>query len=852
MAKKITTQEEKTLLAKDRTIFWSDLAYVPPELKLKDPRWFAQNIYFAKKNSSLFLDPKRAAKYRKLDLLEVDEKELKQMFDPITPLGAGGEAKYVSGDWKANPIYLHLKNIVKAEIQRTSKKIEVNFKDKYAPTRKMRDNYRILGSKLVRDLINLYAPRVGLKGISQAQDPYKWIRSMSDQVNKKDQEGKPVGGGDVVSKITDLIKNQIESDQDLVLYNELIYRGDYEQAIEKGIQFYMFEQNKWDDRWSDEFIDNIMLFNKCCGEWYTDQITGRPVIEGFIPEILWTSPFRRKDGSDLMHYFIEYNITFADFVRTMGHDLSPEKLKQVFDYNKTQGSRHGLNWLDFANAKNGVRMRDNAQIRVGKISVLTQDYDVFMDRVNPQYPLYEKANYDWYESDNTPNKFKAKRDEKHYNVWYSCYYIPPTTESLSNADFAWQAQFIFDIKKNQDQFRYGEDGRYSVSPLVIYENNAQPSFYDIVASYMSKIDFCWQRYQSCLISDIDGIGMSDEFLGAMLRAVDEDNKINPGRPTEATGGNDEDAAKESWKMLKQGNFSFLKFTDKQGKRFIDDPNKMFIHIKNGQLERAKNFFGEMMNLYNQMVIALSTMDSKDVKTHVPVSGLQEIIKNSDNAIWYIQKQYEGFVKMYAERFVRYILMIKSEPNKYGYTKRLEEFKDILGLSNGLLIEGMEDVAPESIGLSVNYTDNTSKLDFIRQLALKYIDQGKIDDEIISLILGEENWKTTLCYLRLNIKQRKKEEAAKQQLLHQQQMEDREMQLKIAQALQKSKSDGKDQNIQKQGEIDAKLAEIENQLKAMTMASQKEQLKNNKLAQEEQKHELNRSDKTFNELAPGQV
>lgn len=825
----------------DRTIWWTDLSYIPPEDK--NEVWAAQALYFAKQNARLFLDPKRAVKYRKTDLLEINAQEMKQMFDPITPEGAGGEAKYVSADWKSNPVYIHLLNNMRAEIQRMGKQIEVNFTDKYSKTRKMRDSYKALYSRQVRSIINEFCKEIGIAPISESQDPYKWIKNFTEHQGK-DGEGKEMGN-DVVSKFSDLIKNKIESNEDLMLYNEMVYKGDYEQAIEKGIDYYMFKLNRWDDRWADEIFDNVRHFNQGCLEWNTDRITGRPVIEGFDPALLWLSPFKRKDGEDIQYYFTEYEIPFADFIKIVGFGLSPEKLKEVFLWNKTQGSRHGLSWIENLDRPN--RTRDNALIRLGRCAVLSQDYEVNMDDVDAQYPQYEKAGLSWRKDPG--NEYKIQRDKKNYNVWRTFYYLPPTTSQLSNADYAWQANFIFNIQKNQDQFRTGEDGRYSKCPLVIYDNSKQASTTDIVEAYMGKINFSWQSYQNCLVNDVDATILSDEFMGGLLSAVDEENAINPGEGEMPTGGNEVEAAQEQWRMIKQAGKGFLKMTDKQGKPLID-PSKLVMVYKNGYLERADKWLAQIVNLYSQLNIALGN-DPNAAKPRVTTTGIQEAVKSSDNSKWFMQKGYEFIVKACAERFVRYILMAGQEAKELGFTDRYEEFRNILGVTDGLLIEGMEDVPPESVGLSINYTDNSGKKEFVMKLAESLVAQGKLDEDILYLMLGSDNWKSSFCLMRMSIVKKKKEAAAQQALLHEQQMEQKDADLKIAQALTAAKGATKDKNIQTQGSVDERLAQLEDQLKSRTLASQKEQLKSNKIEQDNNKAKLDMGKETQSALAPAQ-
>lgn len=832
-------RSKKDIPVNDRTIFWSDLSYLPPEYK--NEVFISECIYFAKKNAKIFLDPRRAKKYRKTDLLEISEQEMKQMFDPITPDGGGGDAKYVSADMKANPIYIHLLNNMRAEIQRTGKQIEVNFTDKYSKTRKMRDSYKALYSRQVRFIINDFCKELGIPPISESQDPYKWIKNFSKQ-QEPGADGKEMGN-DVVGKFADLIKNKIESNEDLMLYNEMVYKGDYEQAIEKGIDYYMFKLNRWDDRWSDDIFDDIRHFNKACLEWYTDRITGRPVIERFDPALLWVSPFRRKDGEDIQYYFTEYEITFADFVKTVGFGLKPDKLKEVFLWNKSQGSHHGTNWIEDLDRPN--RTRDNAMIRIGRIAVLSQDYEINMDEVVANWPQYEKTGLTW--EAYVANEYQIRRKEKNYNVWRTAYYIPPTAAQLSNADYAWQANFVFDIRKNQDQFRTGEDGRYAKCPLVIYDNSKQASTTDIVEAYMGKINFAWQNYQNCLVNDIDATIISDELMGGLLAAVDEENAVNPGEGDTPTGGNERAAAAEQWKMIRQAGKGFLKFVDKQGKPIID-PSKMLLVYKNGYLERADKFMGQIVNLYTQLNLALGN-DPNAAKPRVTTSGIQEAVKGSENSRWFMAKGYEFIVKGTAERFVRYILEAGTESKELGITDRYDEFKDILGVTDGLLIEGLEDVSPESIGLNINYVDNSGKKDFVIKLCENYIAQGKLDDDILYLILAEENWKYSYCLIRMSLAKKKKEAAAMAELQHQQIMEQKDADLKIAMALQGAKGESKDKNIVTQAGVDAKLAELENRLKAETMANQKEQLKQNRISQDNNKASLQRKNETADALAP---
>src|ERR1700683_1948009 len=194
-------------------------------------------------------------------------------------------------------------------------------------------------------------------------------------------------------------------------------------------------------------------------------------------------------------------------------------------------------------------------------------------------------------------------------------------------------------------------------------------------------------------------------------------------------------------------------------------------------------------------------------------------------------------------------MAGQEAKEIGYTERYEEFRNILGVTDGLLIEGLEDCPPEEIGLNISYVNNDAKKDLVIKMCEQYSAQGKIEDEIFWLILSMDNWKEMMCLMKMSMTKKKKEAAAREEYLHQQKMEEKDADLKIAQTMTAAKGQAKDQNIMTQGKVQAMLDQQMDKLKAATMAQQKEQLKNNKLEQQAQKSQLDRQEKTDDALQP---
>jgi hypothetical protein len=820
----------------DRTTYYTDLHYIPSADK--NAVWMSQTIWFAKKNAVRFIDVEEARKKRMQDKLELDERVYRQMVDPPTPMDdKGGQAKYFAADFKANPIYIHLKNIIKAGIQKIPKNLMVSLKDEYAMLERQRDNYKTLMQREFRHFLNKYNEELGLPKIKDSQDPYKWAQNF---INDKG------GGGngktpviDTPVNIVDFIRNQIQDEQDMALYNEYVYRGDIEMAFELGIAHYLLDQNKYDIV-SEDFLDDIMHFNKACGTWYTDQITGRPQIEYIDGTQLWVSPFKSKYGDDLMYYFIEYDITFADFVRQFGHGLSHQDLVNVFELNK----RFNPTLNATIDLTRPTRQIDQSKIRIGKIAVLTQDYDTFSEAYVRGNYSFQVRPYDWKPSEWSQKNVGASKKEKHYNVWYTAYYIPPDLFERAQADYNWQSQFVFQIEKVQDMQRYGADRRYVRPPLVIWNNFKQASFSDVTDAFMPKIHHAWHKFQNSFIQATNGVAMSQELLGSMLNAVDEANKDGK--------GNGKDAGLEMWKMLKQSGKGFLKFTDKNGNAIVD-PSKLFVPINDGLLEAAERYLNLIIILYDQMTRALAINDvveGQDVKPRTSLGAVDQSIQQSNKAVYFVQHAFEKFTLQYAERVIQYISDISKEPEKYGYTKRWEDFIKVIGMANGLMIEGIKDIPLENIGLTVKNEEGAEKKkEYWVNLATNLANQGALDFEILNLLIKEDNYKLGAILVIMGFKKKQREVQEQKEREFEQAMALEDKRLQTAQALMGVKTQGKVAEIQSQGQVDAQLQEIITMLKTDSMMTQKDQLLKNKMMENEQKSELKKDEKVAEKFTP---
>lgn len=821
---------------RDLTNWYTDINFFDPDLKNR--LWFAQSIFYAKLNYVQFLSDERAKEYRRLEKLELDEPVYRQIIDPKTPMGKGGTAEYFAADFKAHPFNIHLRNTLRARLNKIGieNEIQVNEIDKYAKSQKQKDKDKIIWQREFRNLINDVNKDIGLPPIKESQTPYNYVKSL-----KKGEGGE--NPADSIDTLLDYIKNQIRDSQDLVLYETYIYKGDLERAFEMGIKHYLINLNKWSII-SEQFNDDIVNFNKACGRWYIDETSGRGIVEYIDPRHLYTSIFLSYNGEDLEGWYYEKLITFGEFVRQFGTTLTEEELKEVFELNKYNGGNHGMGWSK-ANSFKG----SNAKIQIGYMSLLTQDAENFeVEDAGAGLTAYKPKKLSWLPDKNDTNTNEIQENHKIYNVWYSAYYVPPPASKFNNnaaIDWAWQSKFIFNLRKDMDMYRYGVDMRYAKSSLVIWQDK-RASFTDVEQAFMPKIHTAWHRFQNCLINDVDAVALSEEFLGSVLNTLDEVNKDSKQR---AQGV---EATLNTMRQIKQGNMAFLKMTDKQG-NLIVDPSKFVIPIKNGQLDRAEKFLKVIVDLYQQMVMCLGQNDLNQAKPRTTTSGIEAALQSSQDSTWFVEKAVREMLVMYGERTVQHIMCMIKERKRFQYKKRYDEFASVIGNANMWMLEGIEELTMEEIGLTVSLENVDAHRQYVVELANQLAKEDKVAYDAVGLVMSvvSINYKYAYALLMVAVKQKERENAHKEELAFERQKQLEQEKTKQVMALTKAKADGKDQNIVTQGKIDTMVNDALNRAKAETLSESKNQLKNNKIEQDNNKSKLNMSEQTHDALAPEQ-
>jgi len=830
---------------KDNTTFYSDLNFTPSEFKNK--LWAAQWLFYGKNNCVRFLSPEARKKYQDLERGIINIPEYKKMIDPVTPMGEGGTAEYTASSWRTCPIDLHLENIVRAKLDRAvlDNKLQVSEIDKFAKSQKQRKKDKILYQRETRALINDLHSILGYNPLKESENPYSYIKENSPDEKKNMTES--------ADEMLQYIESQIKDSQDLALYDAYLYKGDVELAFELGITHYLVNLNKWRVKCK-SFNSDLLKHNRACGEWYTDETTGRGVVSYINPDELFTSGFKTRNGEDIIFWFTEEDITFAEFFRRFGQTLNDEQLKDVFELNKNSQGTHGMEWKNHGSVKGS-----NARIRVGRFSCLTQDAENFsMKLVNNKIPALKKEPLTWLPSKHTPTKYKSEQKMVSYNVWYSWEYVcPPGNRVAKNSptDWEWQSQYIFNLKKNVDMYRYGVDERYAKSTLVCHKDERM-SFYDIKESFMPKIRLLWIKFENNLVQDTTASIIDQDFITGLLNAVDEGNKTNVADPDNPTGGTGKDVAMSIFRSIRQGGLGLIKLRDKNGNLVVQDPSKLFFSYDSKHLEKSEKILKVILDQYSLMTLALSQNDiteGQEAKPRTPVAGIQASIASAKEGIWFIEDAAREFLIMYGERCAQHIITLVEEKKKLkngGNSERWDEFASVIGLANSMLLESVEDLKPEEIGMTVSLEDIRANQQYVIELANKMADNGEVGREVVGMVMNQVtiNYKYAYVLLMIAKKRKDEEKAHMEDLAHQREMELENTRLKTAMALTGAKGEAKDKNIITQGKVDEGLIKLGDQIKAATMQRQKEQLKQNRIDQDNNKGKLQTESKTQDAIA----
>lgn len=740
----------------------------------------------------------------------IDANEYKAIVDPKNK-----KAEYFSADWKGNPIFAHLNNIIDAQTERSKNNVLVKAADEFSKMNQQKENEKILGQKNFRDYINNMNKQFGFPPIGQNEDPFAYVEriGLSEQAEKQRSKDIPTG-------MIDSIKQAIEDNEDMALFNEYVWKDGVEIACEIGIEHYLFVVNKFIE-YSEDILRDIRLINKYIFRFYTSETTGTPVLEYMSPDRVWISKYKKKDVSDCIHWFTEYDVTFGDFVRMFGANLSKDELKDVFEKNRENGGSHGIQNYE----KCSFAQRNNASIRIGYIEFESQDMEVWSDWEYKGNAKFQKAKHDYQPTEYQQQKYKAKRVETNYNVWRSCYYLPliATNSMAGSTDFSKQAKYIYKLGKLQDQQRYGDDMRYSKNSLITYTSDKM-SWFEIMDEYMPIIHLLWNQAKNDWANAMPhGLLWFEEYLVSTVTMVDE-KEMGP-----------KDIQADMIDKIRQTGSGVAK----KNNSTTGDPdrdNKPFMEIKTGHLTSAAERIVSMMNIYQLMTRALGiseVSEGVDPKARQSVGGIQLSMQGTSNATYSIGKAYGKAITQAGEWLLYYFKEIVDE----GDSQRLEDFVDIVGQANGMALKSIKDIPIHKLGLRVENIITDEQKAVVNNLASQMSAAGVLSPDDALFITQIDNLKYAYAILRLKIKQKERQTAKAQEEERNYQLQMKQMDLQFIMMKQKDNNDAIFELNQMKQQWSAELMRLETMLKTEGQSIIKKNITDGRIQEKIVEHQL---------------
>jgi hypothetical protein len=795
----------------DKLNSYDKLHFIPVEEKT--PRWGAQVLTFMKGNSVPFINPDEVEKRRKDDRGEIDKAAYKQMIDPLTTDGhgnqVGGKAEYFHADWKSCPIFVHLNNIMEAKIEQIPLNIVVSASDQFAMTERMKENAKIIGRDQMRRFLNHFLEKLQLPQLTKFDDPFDYVEQL-----KAGQMPQPkTKGGRLQAKynkqvptgLMSSLKDIVDDNESLAMLNTIQKLGP-EVACEVGIKYYMLQVNKFVVK-ARKAIRDIKNHNGHLFRFYTSLTTGRPITEYEDPRDIRVLPFDQEDLSDLKGWYKESWVTFGDFVQMFGANRTKDELRDIFEQHR---KFNGNNYPSYESCTHF--QRTNAKIKIGYAEFETQNMDVFVSYEFLGNEKYKKVPTHY----KMPKSFNnAKREERHYNVWYKFYYLPQFMDNkMFTANVDEQAKYIYDFGKLQDQQRDGDDFRYSKCSLAGSLIRDKMTWADIIDSFMPKINLLWFKFQNEMVNSIPNGGFFAKELVSMMAKV-----------ADGADNNNQTAGIEFMKQFRQTGYGVAGLLKDENGKLIGDGSP-FRPFKNTMLEDAfKNLEG-MMNLYNLMMQALSQnaiTEGAGSKPRQNATGIEATINASGQATYFIEKQYTDSVLNLAEKHIHYFKQIVDE----GESERLEDFMSIVGEALGMSMQTVMNIPYHNLGLTVQNAMTDDQKMLVNSLAEKLASAGVLMPEDVFFITMTEDVKWAYAILSLKAKQGRKALAEQQQQQQQQLMQMKQMDLQIEVAKIKASGEQVMANTNLLKQWDFKIDQMMSQLKGSLQMQIKQQTGQNK-------------------------
>jgi hypothetical protein len=740
----------------------------------KDKSWALQIIKYNKQRVSPLVERKRRELNRAFCEGNEDIRYYKETFDleskgKMLPLEQ--IAKFINCNWKPIPVLIHINRNIDQRLLSQPHNTRVRAIDEFVQNRQQRERKKILAKEVARQWFNEINASIGLPLIDKRVGTFEYAEGMAN--GKKNDKGK--SQKDVTSKIEASLKEDLTDMEDLQLFFEYVYKDDIEAGMELGIKS-VHERNRFKNILT-EMIKDYREVNCMVARKYISKTTGLPEIEYLNPDEVYTSNTSvTGDFKDIDFWRTEKYVSFSDFVKMFGAELTKEELQSIFDHNRSFNTTN--RYISFNDMPSMELV--NYRIAIGYSEWKTQNIEVweYKEENGIVYPSLMVGDY-------KENK-KSIYDKRHYNCWYKAYYI-----STKDKDF------VFDFGKLNMQNRDGDDLKMSCSSLFGFQSRGE-SIVEVAMPMAREFNILYFKWQSVLKNSIpSGGSFNMDMLEEISKVSDDNAQSNP---------------MEWLRRLKQTGFTFHKtFVDPKTGSAMD--MNSFMPIVNTAYNEANSLLMLMEQIYQimQRLIGFNDVSAgSNVPERLAASVGKILNQNTELSLAFIDSAISVTIKELGERLVDDIQMILSDKNNVGY----EVLTQIIGKHHAVSIEAMGEISKMTFGFYVEDMPTIKQKEDINVLAIELAKSGAISFDDAIFIQNIENYHYARAILAIKQKKQTKLMDERNQKAFEQQMASKQADYQLLQAQIQLKNQGLKEVADIEGNWDYKIAELKEQMASL--------------------------------------
>lgn len=630
----------------------------------------------------------------------------KAIFDPIEK-----KAAYMGVNFDMIPAVIpKFRQIMADNIIKIPVEIVATATDPIANNKRGKDKERLKMQKALDE---------ELAKLSRAVGYQKPIKSGIDKQILKT----PMGNGSGM----DMSQFDMENDEELDLMMQSYYSMDVEVASELGIQG-LFDQDQIVET-KKSWVYDAIDYGCAAGRVYCSDYTGLPKTEYLDVRNLRVPFTERRDAKNVPIWMYPYMLTLNQCIEYMGDELTPKLLEQMYVWAvKYYGYR------DFAG--NAYDWNNRAQYNRTDFNAISLPMTYF-EFQSPNCEVYE-------ESKTKYGNTRLKKKEYDYK--------PPTEDKKRNEYWKFAVYGGYYLQGMEKVFKFGpinhmitEPGREQMTPysLVFYLMDER-SMIEKMIPHADNIVIAWLKLQQTLIdSKPPGYFFNWDVMSDIV--VGDGGKIT-GLQLAA--------------LFKQTGSTFYKSINEGGEGILANPNAPHMVAANGL---PANFMGYWESIRQEMdmirqEIGLNEFTDASTPAAKALVGVQKnAVYSSNSARQYLTDGIRNMIED-AARYTSLLIGDIAQYNKPAF----EKIKDIVGRFNSAVLESMDKMYLNQIGIRLEDELTETEKAEIRQLIIQEYAQGKLGLEDVLLIYFIRNYKLAARLLSLKSKKRAAQAAQAQQ------------------------------------------------------------------------------------------